>query len=187
MMTIYMSDRAAWRAWLQTNHHTGSEAWLVFYKKHTGKRGISYEDAVDEALCFGWIDSLVKGIDEEKYAQKFTPRKPGSKWSKLNIERMRKLRGQSRMTRFGLEAYSNRSKNTPIAETFKTRKLQMPRHFESALRRNKKAWKNYQNFAPSYRRNYLLWIAAAKRAETRRKRINQAIILIANNQKTLLK
>ena len=169
------------------NHHSENGVWLVFYKKRTGKQGISYEGAIDEAICFGWIDSLVKRIDEEKYAQKFTPRKPGSKWSKLNIERMRRLQSQGRMTRLGLEAYSNRSRERPFAETFKTRKLQIPGDFEKALRRNKKAWKNFQNFGLSHRRNYLLWIGEAKKPETRRKRINEAISLIANDVKSLLK
>lgn len=128
MTNLHLAGRDAWRAWLQVNHHRENGVWLVFYKKHTGKQGVSYENAVDEALCFGWIDSLVKRIDEEKYAQKFTPRKPGSKWSKLNMERMRKLHSQGRMTRFGLEAYNNRSTERPFGniqakKTANTRRL----------------------------------------------------------------
>jgi uncharacterized protein YdeI (YjbR/CyaY-like superfamily) len=187
LTNLHVTGRDEWRAWLQVNHEKESVVWLVFYKKHAGKHGISYEDAVDEALCFGWVDSLVKRIDEDRYAQKFTPRKPGSKWSKLNRERMRKLRNQGSMTRFGLEAYKNRSMERPFAETFKTRKPQMPDDFEKALRKNKKAWKNFQKFGLSHRRNYLMWIAAAKKEETRRNRINEAIALIANNVKSLLK
>jgi len=187
MTNLQIAGRDAWRAWLQLNHLREKGIWLVFTRKHIGKPGTSYGDAVDEALCFGWIDSLVKRIDEEKYARKFTPRKPGSKWSKLNMDRMRKLRSQGRMTKFGLEAYNNRSTERPFAETFKSKKLQVPCDFEKALRRNKSAWKNFQNFGLSQQRNYLLWIAEAKKAETRSKRINEAIALIANNMRSLLK
>ena len=187
MTNLQLTGRDAWRAWLQMNHHKENVVWLVFYKKHTGKHGISYGEAVDEALCFGWVDSLVKRIDEEKYAQKFTPRKPGSKWSKLNRKRMRKLQSQGRMTRFGLEAYNNRNMQRPFTETFKKRKIAIPGDFEKALRKSEKAWKNFQNFGLSQRRNYLLWIAEAKKEETRKKRINEAIALISNNVKSPLK
>jgi uncharacterized protein YdeI (YjbR/CyaY-like superfamily) len=187
MRTLSLRGRESWHAWLSKSHRTESEVWLVFYKKHAAKQGISYQEAVDEALCFGWIDSLVKRLDEEKYAQKFTPRKTGSKWSKVNMERVRKLREQGRMTAFGLKAYDDRSKERPFAETFKTKTLEIPDDFEKALRNNKKAWRNFQDFGLSYRRNYLIWIASAKKTETRKKRINEAIALISNNVKSLLK
>jgi len=100
--TLYMPDRDEWRRWLADHHRTEREAWLLFYKKHTGKTGISYEDAVEEGLCFGWIDSLAQRIDDEKYAQKFSPRKPKSNWSESNKQRVRRLLREGKMTEAGL-------------------------------------------------------------------------------------
>ena len=98
---IYMRSRAAWRNWLQKNHKARTEVWLVYYKKHTGKPTVTYDDAVEEALCFGWIDSTVRTIDDERYMQKFTPRRPGSVWSETNIKRARRMIDQGLMTESG--------------------------------------------------------------------------------------
>jgi uncharacterized protein YdeI (YjbR/CyaY-like superfamily) len=98
-------DREAWRDWLVRNHGTEKEVWLTLYKKNSGRRGVSYDAAVEEALCFGWIDSAIRGVDGESYAQKFTPRKPGSRWSDSNRARMRRLIDEGRMTEAGLAAY----------------------------------------------------------------------------------
>lgn len=104
--TLHASNRDAWRAWLDRHHETEQEIWLVFYKKHTGKPGVSYEDAVEEALCFGWIDSIVRRIDDERYAQKFGPRKANSKWSESNKRRVRKMMEEGKMTAAGLAKIS---------------------------------------------------------------------------------
>src|SRR5213075_1383965 len=96
--TLYVADRDAWRAWLEENHARENEVWLVYYKKQSGRPRIPYDDAVEEALCFGWVDSIVKKIDEEKFAQKFTPRRDWTKWSELNKRRLRKLIREGRMT-----------------------------------------------------------------------------------------
>src|SRR5688572_6378674 len=99
--TLYVTSREEWRAWLTKHYQTESEIWLIYYKKHTGKPRISYDDAVEEALCFGWVDSIVKKIDDEAFAQKFTPRRDTSKWSEINIKRVRKLIREGRMTEAG--------------------------------------------------------------------------------------
>ena len=99
--TLYVTDRADWRAWLERHHKSESEVWLIYYKKQTGLPRIPYDDAVEEALCFGWIDSIVKRIDDEKFAQRFTPRKAKSNWSELNRERVKKLIKEGRMTEAG--------------------------------------------------------------------------------------
>ena len=100
--SLHVTSRAAWRAWLERNHRRKTEVWLVFFKAHTGKPRVEYDDAVEEALCFGWVDSLVKRLDEERYAQKFTPRKAGSRWSPSNRTRVAKLVREGRMTPAGL-------------------------------------------------------------------------------------
>src|SRR5436190_20780518 len=102
--TLYVSTRRAWRAWLAKHHNTETEIWLIYYKKHSSHPRIPYNDAVEEALCYGWIDSTLKPIDDEKYAQRFTPRKSKAKWSAMNIERMRRLIRQKKVTRAGLTA-----------------------------------------------------------------------------------
>src|SRR5919206_1474760 len=99
--TLYVKDRAAWRAWLEENHASEREVWLVYYKKHTGRPRVPYDDAVEEALCFGWIDSLVKTLDADRYIQKFTPRVNARKWSRSNLERVKKLLREGRMTEAG--------------------------------------------------------------------------------------
>ncbi|MGB2982026.1 MAG: hypothetical protein WBC77_12350, partial [Candidatus Zixiibacteriota bacterium] len=100
--TLYVTNRDDWRAWLRKNHSSQKEVWLIYYKKHTGKPRIPYDDAVEEALCYGWIDSTIKRIDEEKYAQKFTPRSEKSNWSELNKRRAKKMIREGRMTQAGL-------------------------------------------------------------------------------------
>src|SRR5437773_933163 len=101
---LVVTSRKEWRAWLAAHHRTAKEIWVVYYKKHSGKRRIPYNDAVEEALCYGWIDSITKPIDDEKYAQRFTPRKPKANWSAMNIERMRRLVRQKKARKAGIEA-----------------------------------------------------------------------------------
>lgn len=107
--TLYVTNRKHWREWLEENHDKKTEIWLVFYKKASGKPSIAYNDAVEEALCFGWIDSMEKGIDQERYALRFTPRNPKSKWSKSNIERVQKLIKEGKMTKAGLSKLRTRN------------------------------------------------------------------------------
>jgi uncharacterized protein YdeI (YjbR/CyaY-like superfamily) len=107
MDSLRAVDREAWRDWLSRNHKTGKQVWLTLYKKDSGKHGVSYEEAVEEALCFGWIDSAIRRVDGESYAQKFTPRKPGSRWSDSNRARVRRLIDEGRMTEAGIAAYDS--------------------------------------------------------------------------------
>src|SRR5437868_8651010 len=187
--TLYVTSRDDWRAWLEKNHETEKEVWLIYYKKHTNQPRIPYDDAVEEALCFGWIDSIVQRIDDERYAQKFTPRKSGSLWSESNKRRIRKLLKEGKMTRAGLAkigegvlAAGERSKSAR-----KTKELVIPSYLSEALRTNKKAWENFNNLSPSYRRQYVGWIATAKKEETRKKRLREAIELLVRNEKLGMK
>jgi len=150
--TLYVTRRREWRAWLRTNYRKETEIWLVYYKKHSGKPRIPYDHAVEEALCYGWIDSIVKRVDDERTVQRFSPRRPKSFLSETNKERVRRLVQSKRMTRFGLAAIETQLKEE---FTFAPDILQ-------ALRRDAATWKNFQSFPESYRRIRVGWIDAAR-------------------------
>lgn len=187
METIEVASSLEWRSWLRENHLEKQEVWLVFRKKKSAEPSISYSEALDEALAYGWIDSLVRKLDEERYARKFTPRRPGSIWSTLNIERVRRLAREGRMTSWGLKAFENRTGEISLLEKVNAEGIRLPKDLIEALRKNKTAWTNFQNFTPSYRKRYLIWISGAKRTQTRKKRVEEAATLIARNVKALLK
>ena len=183
--TFHARNRDEWRAWLDKNHAAKTEVWLVFYKQHTGRSSIPYEDAVEEALCFGWIDSVIQRIDDKKYGLKFTPRRDGSKWSALNKRRVAKMIQEGRMTEAGLAklSYSGAEDDYGRTPQRKAEELIIPRYFEQALSRNRKAWENFKRLAPSHRRAYIHWITAAKTDGTRDRRVAEAVRLLAKNQK----
>ena len=183
--TLEVEDGARWRSWLAANHQSSQGVWLVFRKK--GVKSLSYDEAIDGALAYGWIDSLVRKIDDERYARKFTPRKPWSIWSSLNISRVKRLRTEGRMTEWGLEAFKKRTPEISTLERVNREGMKVPADLEEALRANAKAWSNYKRFAPSHRKRYFIWISAAKKPETRKKRIFEAVDLISQNVKDLSK
>ncbi len=185
--TLEVGTVEEWRSWLRMHHRKKQEIWLVFYRQGFRGATISYSEALDEALAYGWIDSLVRRLDQKRYARKFTPRRPGSVWSSINLDRVKRLTSQGRMTRWGLEAYGKRSGQLSLLEKFNAEGYTRPRNLESALRKSSIAWNNYQKFSPSYRKRYAMWISAAKRPETRKKRIEEAVYLISRNVKNLLK
>lgn len=187
LKTLRVSKPSDWRSWLEKNHGKEDGVWLVFLKKGSGVPSISYDEAVDEALAFGWIDSLIKKIDERQFARKFTPRRPWSIWSKLNISRVEKLIGEGRMTGRGLAAFRMRTPEISLLEKISIEGVTIPPDFGIALRMNKKAWKNFERFGPSYKKRYLVWISGAKTPKTRAKRIAEAVILVSRNVKSLLK
>ena len=177
-----MTTRRQWRAWL-TRHHTSSPGvWLVFYKAHTGVTSIAYEDAVREALCFGWIDSLVKRLDDDRYVLKVTPRKPASKWSESNRKRWAELEAAGLLTPAGLTA-------APTDNTYAPRPVipVLPAYIATALRGNARAWDFFRKLAPTHRRDFVVWIHTAKRPETRDRRIRESIALLAAGKKLGLK
>ena len=185
---LYVINREVWREWLEKNHTTEKEIWLVYYKKHTGKNRIPYDDAVEEALCFGWIDSIVRRLDDEKYAQKFTPRRDHSTWSESNKKRVEKMTAQGKMTEAGL------IKIERALETGKWNEIISPPDpheihsgFKIELAKNPKAKENFNRLAPSYQKHYIGWIFSAKKDETRNKRIKEAIGLLDKNQKLGMK
>jgi len=172
-----------WRSWLADHHSTESEVWLVFHKRHTGRPSIAYEDALDEALCFGWVDSLVKRLDDVRYARKFTPRKPDSKWSTVNRKRYTQLKAKGRLMTAGLNrAPTHRSYAPPRPST-----STIPQYIQEALQKSPAAGRNFESLAPSYRRNYIGWIDSAKQQETKVRRMQEAIRLLAAGKKLGLK
>lgn len=185
---LHVTNRDDWRAWLGQNYDTEKEVWLIHYKRHTGKPRIPYDDAVEEALCFGWIDSLVKKIDDEKFAQKFTPRKRKSKWSEANKKRVRKMIKEGKMKKAGL-AKIREAKNN--GEWFKTapveKKLEVPACIRKAFATNEKAQDNFNNLANGYKRQLVGWITSAKKEETRKRRLTEAVQLLEQNKKLGMK
>ncbi len=190
--SIYLPDRKAWRKWLEKNHASESHIWLIYYKKHTGKPSIPYNDAVEEALCFGWIDSLVQRLDNERYMQKYTTRKPKSTWSKHNVRRVEKMIAEGKMTPRGMEPYDFAKKNGLLPEMGEDPKPdrmfpETPDYFRQALRENPKAEETFNALAPSYKVQYLGWIMAAKKEETRQRRLKEAIEILESGGKLGMK
>jgi uncharacterized protein YdeI (YjbR/CyaY-like superfamily) len=183
--TLDVADVEGWRSWLRSNHLAKQEVWLVFHKG--GLPSITYDEALDEALAYGWIDSVIKKLDGTRYARKFTSRRPGSIWSASNVDRVSRLRREGRMTKWGLGVFSKKSAETSMLDRFNSGQVPVPKDLEVALRRNRRAWANYQRMAPSHRKRYFIWVSDAKRPETREKRIAEAVLLIASNVKELLK
>jgi uncharacterized protein YdeI (YjbR/CyaY-like superfamily) len=172
-----------WRKWLAKHHDSESVVWLVFRKRHTGIPSLAYEDAICEALCFGWVDSLVKRLDEARYARKFTPRKPDSKWSAINRKRYAQLKASGRLMSAGV----NRPPTERTYEKRKPRSTQVPDYIQAALRKSPGASTFFETLAPSYRRMYVGWIDSAKRTETKERRLKEAIGRLAAGQKLGLK
>ena len=185
MKTVEVKDRAEWRAWLAANHDKEAEVWLVYYKKETGKASVAYGASVEEALCYGWVDSIIKSLDDAKYARKFTPRKENSKWSPSNIKRVEKLVKEGLMTEHGLRLVeaAKRTGNWEAPTQKPNLTYEMPAAFAKALKNNTKAQETYNNLAPTYQKQYLGWIETAKRPETKEKRIKESIRLLEKGEK----
>jgi uncharacterized protein YdeI (YjbR/CyaY-like superfamily) len=185
---LHITSRDDWRAWLEENHATEKEIWLLHYKKHAGKPGIPYEDAVEEALCFGWIDGIMRRIDEEKYALRYSPRKSGSIWSETNKKRAERMIEQGRMTDAGLAKIKEAKKNGKWHKaTLREDTTNIPLDLKKALEANEKARHNFESLAPSYRKQFIWWITSAKMHETRRRRIQKIVRLAEENKKPGLK
>jgi len=185
MEKLALTNREDWRAWLVENHAIKKEIWLVYNKKGTGKPSISYDASVEEALCFGWIDSIIKKIDETRFARKFTPRNENSNWSALNIKRVRKMIRAGLMTKHGLRlveaAKASGKWDEPIRKP--TLEYQIHPEFAEALRHNPSARDNFDKLAPTYQKQFIGWIQVARQAATRLKRIEESIRLLEKGQK----
>jgi uncharacterized protein YdeI (YjbR/CyaY-like superfamily) len=169
-------NKVEWRDWLEKNHTTKDGIWLIHYKKKSKKHSVSHSDAVEEALCFGWIDSKLKRIDEERYILRYTPRKGKSVWSKINKDAAEKMIKFGKMTDAGIEKIKI-AKKQGLWETAYTnlKKDRLPSDLKIALSENKIARKNFNNFANSYRNSYIGWVKGAKTEETKKRRIKEVV------------
>ena len=183
LKTLDARSPTQWRKWLAEHHDSELEVWLIFHKRHTGHAVIAYDDAVCEALCFGWVDSLIKRLDDERYARKFTPRKPGSRWSTANRKRYEHLRVSGRLMPPGLtRPPTDRNGDAPRPSV-----VTAPQYIMRALKDNHAAWRYFETLAPSYRRMYIGWIDSAKQDQTKARRLREAIGLLAAGKKLGLK
>jgi uncharacterized protein YdeI (YjbR/CyaY-like superfamily) len=183
-MEFYAKDREEWHKWLEKNHSTVDGIWLIYYKKLSGKPRIPYNDAVEEALCYGWIDGKIKRVNDDYYIQWFTPRRPGSRWSELNISKVKNLIKAGLMKPAGLQAYNKAiQKPERIYNTKREENLTIPEDLMSALKNNDAAYKNFINFPPSSRKLYIFWLNDAKREETRKTRIARIVLQSEKNMK----
>jgi len=174
--------RAAWRAWLAKHHATSPGVWLVLHKAHTGVPAIPHGDVTREALCFGWIDSLVRRLDEDRYAVKLTPRKPTSKWSDVNRRHYAELETAGLLAAAGLAM-------APTGRRYASKPAipVLPTYIASALKADGSAWEFFASLPPRERRNFVVWIHTAKKPETREKRIRESVELLAARRKLGLK
>ena len=188
MEELYFKSANEWRAWLVSIYDKSSGIRLVYYKKESTLPTMAYEESIEQALCFGWVDSIIRKIDDDKYSRKFTPRKDKSKWSESNKNRVARLIKDKQMMSPGLAkvkiAKSNGMWHKPDRPQIVS---EIPVEFKTALLNNKKAKQNFDALASSFQRHYIAWIAMAKKSETRERRINEAIQLLEKNEKLGLK
>lgn len=169
--SISPKNQKEWRGWLEKNHDREQEIWLVYLKPASGKSNIDYEASVEEALCFGWIDSIIQKIDEQKYARKFNPRRMDSQWSETNKRRVIKVIGEGRMTEAGMAKVTFDVAEVDAARPKPKRaEVQVPEKVEQALKSDPEVWAAFQKVSPSLRRTYILWLSDAKKQETFDKR-----------------
>ena len=171
----YFRSPSEFRKWLEKNHAKADELVVGFYKKGTGKPSMTWPEAVDEALCFGWIDGIRKGVDEERYTNRFTPRRPTSNWSAINMKRVAELEKLGRMTDAGRAAFAKRSEKRSGIYSYENKPEELPAAQQKRFRANKKAWKFFTEQPPGYRRVALYWVLSAKKAETRERRLDTLI------------
>jgi uncharacterized protein YdeI (YjbR/CyaY-like superfamily) len=182
----YFKDEEEWRSWLERNYDKERYVWLTIYKKGSGKKEITLEEAVEEAMCFGWIDGKLKSIGAEKFILRFSPRKMKSVWSKINKERAERLIKSGRMTDAGL-AKIEAAKKSGWWDKAYTNKImdEIPADLEQALKLEKLAWENFRKFANSYKNMYIGWVNGAKTTKTRKKRILKIVEQAIKNKKLI--
>ena len=175
-------SRAEWRAWLEEHHREAPGVWVVYFKKGAAESGIGYDAAVEEALCFGWIDGKVRTLDAERYRQRYTPRRPGSGWSRLNKQRIERLLEAGRMTDAGLARIEAAKQDGSWMALDYAESLQVPDDLRAALDADAGAARFYESLPPSRRKAILYWVTSAKRPETRARRIAETAAAAAEEQ-----
>ena len=182
LIELDVRKREQWRQWLEKYHASSPGIWLVRHKQHTGVTLMPYEDLVREALCFGWVDSLIRRLDDNRFAIKVTPRKPTSKWSDINRRRWNELKTAGLLAASGLAAAPTGNRYAPRPSI-----PELPAYVAKAFKSNLRAWQHFQALAPTYRRDFVVWIHTAKRPETRERRIRESINLLSAGKKLGLK
>lgn len=175
MKPRYFKSAADFRRWLEPNHASETELWIGFYKKDSGKGGLTYAEALDEALCFGWIDGIKKRVDESSYTHRFTPRKPKSNWSLINIGHVARLKKAGRMAPAGLKAFAARETARSGVYSFENKPRQLSPELERQFKSDQAAWDFFQQQPPGYRRLVSFWVMSAKQEETRQRRLGQLV------------
>jgi len=178
----FFATEAEFRRWLEAHHETALELLVGFWKKSTGRASIDWPQARDQALCFGWIDGLRKSLGDDAYTIRFTPRRRGSIWSKVNVERFEALKSAGLMTALGENAYE-RDKHRSGIYSYEKPAAALTREEEMQFRRNEAAWSDWERRPPGYRKTVLGWIAGAKRPETRAKRLGELISVSAQGRR----
>jgi uncharacterized protein YdeI (YjbR/CyaY-like superfamily) len=172
---LFFPTQSHLRKWFEKNHKKADELWVVYYKKSSGKPSITWQESVDEALCFGWIDGLRKSIDDESYKIRFTPRRKSSNWSAVNIKRMNELIKLGLVMPAGLEVFNNRDVKKTNLYSFERENVKLSKEFEKKIKANKKAWDYFQSLAPTYKKPSIWWVMSAKKEETKLKRLDTLI------------
>lgn len=170
MEPIFFADTKQLREWFEKNYKKESELQLGYYKVGTGKPSVTWSESVDEALCFGWIDGVRRSLGEESYTIRFTPRKPGSIWSAVNIKKMEQLIKDGKVKPEGLEAYSKRKDEKSKIYSYEKEPVKLDKAFEKVFKANKKAWEFFRSSAPSYQKTAIHWVMSAKQEATRKNR-----------------
>ncbi|HEX8228495.1 MAG TPA: YdeI/OmpD-associated family protein [Chloroflexia bacterium] len=175
MEVTFFESSSEFRKWLERNHENAKEVWVGFYKKGSGKPSITWPEAVDQALCFGWIDGIRKRVDETSYTNRFTPRRRGSTWSAVNIKRVGELTELGLMQPSGLEAFEKRDEAKAQLYSYERAESKLDEAYERQFRENERAWTFFESQAPGYRRTSTWWIMNAKKEETRLRRLSALI------------
>lgn len=167
---VFFEDGAAFRRWLRDNHKTAEHLWVGYHRVSTGRKSMTWSESVDEALCYGWIDGIRKRIDEESYRIRFTPRRPGSNWSKVNIEKVEKLIASKRMRKAGLVAWERRTTDGSGVYGYENEAIDLEAGMQKRLEADAVAAKFWASQPPGYKKNAQRWVMTAKKAETRERR-----------------
>ena len=173
MKPVFFETPAAFRAWLKKHHKKADELWVGYYRKDCGKQSITWNESVDEALCFGWIDGIRKKVNDDAYTNRFTPRRPGSNWSAINIAKVKQLTKQKRMQPAGLAAYGKRTEAKSRIYTYEQHSYSLDTDLERRFRANKKAWAFFETSPPYYRKLMTGWLNGAKQEATRLRRLEK--------------
>ena len=185
MTPTFFPTPAAFRAWLRKNHKTANELIVGYYRKDSGKPSITWQESVDEALCFGWIDGIRRSLPPDAYSNRFTPRRPGSNWSAINIKRVEELKKLKRMTPAGLAAFAKRTEAKSRVYTYEKDLTNLDKAVEKTFKANKKAWEFFQSQAPYYRKLMIGWLNMAKAEETRLRRLDKLMVACESGRRMM--